>query len=88
MNELRRRIAALESRTGAGRDCVEVIIRTFVSPGPNGPVASEPRALVSASGSWRIDREPGESAEAFMERARQTVPRPSGGVARLVQCGQ
>jgi hypothetical protein len=83
--ELGRRLTALESKAGIGHDSVEVIIRTFVLPGPNGPVKSEPNAIISLSHGWRIERKPGESAEAFVNRAADAAPLTFGGVTSLME---
>lgn len=83
--DIGRRLAVLESKAGLGQDTIEVIIRTFVSPGPNGPVESEPRALVSLTHGWRIERSDGETKEAFIDRATKEAPRNSGAVTRLVE---
>lgn len=82
-NEIERRLAALERKAGPSADRVSVIIRRMVTPGiPPGEAAT----FVSINpGGWRVDREPGETEAAFLERARATAPRPIGGIARLLQ---
>lgn len=81
-HDIARRLIALETRSGVG-NTIAVILRTFVQPSNNGPVAVEPRAYVDAFGKWRMDRERGETAEAFTQRATRDVPRVARQVARL-----
>jgi hypothetical protein len=83
-SELERRTRALETKAGMGGEQIEVIIRTFVSPEPNGPVRSEPKAVISLPHGWRITRDLGESADAFVTRAAGAAPRVSAAVTRLV----
>jgi hypothetical protein len=82
--DIGRRVAALESKASLGQDSIEVIIRTFVSP-TTGPVESEPRALISLTHGWRIERAEDESKEAFIARATKEAPRTGGGVTRLLE---
>ena len=83
--ELGRRLSALEQKAGLAGESIEVTLRTFVSPGANGPVESEPKAILSLSHGWRIERTPGETKHAFVERALREAPRKSGSVTRLVE---
>jgi len=83
--ELGKRVSALEQKAGLSGESIEVILRTFVSPGPNGPVRSEPRAIVGLAQGWRVDREQGESAADFLRRAMHTAPRTPGCIPRLVE---
>lgn len=85
MSDLQKRVKALEERAGLGDDRITVIVRTFVRPGPNGPQETALAAFASHGGGWRIDREPGEGREAFIDRASAAVPRPSNGVGCLVE---
>lgn len=80
--DMARRISALELKAGLGHDGVDVIIRTFVSPGPHGPQESDCKALCSPCG-WQVDREPGEARDAFIQRASGIAPRGAGGLAVL-----
>jgi hypothetical protein len=81
---IERRIEALEKRHGL-TDRLEVIIRRLVTPSPDGPVLMEPGTYISYPGGWRCDREPGESAEAFLERAKRTVPHSPQMIPRLME---
>lgn len=84
-NEIERRLAALERKAGPSADRVSVIIRRMVTPGiPPGEAATFVSINPGAAG-WRVDREPGETEAAFLERARATAPRSVGGIARLLQ---
>jgi hypothetical protein len=84
-NELERRLEALERKAGPSADLVSVIIRRIVTPGvPQGEAATFISINPGAEG-WRVDRDAGETEAAFLERARATLPRPMGGIARLVQ---
>lgn len=77
------RLEELEQRVGTADGIV--IIRTFVSPSPNGPVKSEPRAFISLTHDWRVEREPGEPADAFIRRAGQVAPCTPGCITRLLE---
>jgi hypothetical protein len=81
--ELERRLSALENRAGIGRDLVEVIIRTFVQVSPDGPLKSEPRAIVNLGDGSRVARNAGESVEDFIDRVVATAPRVPGCITRL-----
>lgn len=83
MSDLQKRVRALEERAGLGDERITVIVRTFVRPGANGP---EDTALAAfTSGKWRMDREPGEDREAFIDRASAAVPRTTNGVGCMVE---
>lgn len=81
--DIERRISLLEQRAVFDREGIDVILRTFVSPGPSGAVQSEPRAIISLTDGWRLEREQGESAEEFVKRACSTAPRTPGYITRL-----
>lgn len=81
--DIERRISALEQKAGLGHEGIDVILRTFVSPGPDGAVRSEPRAIISLTDDWRVEREQGESAEDFVDRTCRTAPRTLGRITRL-----
>lgn len=85
MTNLARRLGAIEQRLGSGSDSVTAILRTLVEPGTHGPVPLEPRAIASLAGGWRIEREPGEGADAFARRAMGAAPRTPRGIARLLE---
>jgi hypothetical protein len=76
------RLEALEQRP-CFQDQGPWIVR-FVSPGGS---SREAVAYKDVNG-WRCDREPGEDAAAFHERACSTCPRPMNGVAVLVEVGE
>lgn len=84
MRDLERRIAELERKAG-GENMISVIVRSFYAPGAKGPQRCEPRAYVCAATGWRLDREPGEEAEAFERRAIVLVPREPGAFTVLRQ---
>ena len=80
---LETRVAKLESRTLPADP--DVMVLCFVSPNTPKP---EPVAYSTGFGrqDWRCEREPGESAEAHLERAKTTMPgNPCGGRV-LIQC--
>lgn len=82
MSDVRKRLTALESKAGIGGERIDVIVRTFVRPGPNGAEDSECIGFVSPCG-WRIDREAGEARDSFVKRACAAAPRGAGGMAVL-----
>lgn len=81
--DIERRISALEQKAGLGHEGIDVILRTFVSPGTDGPVRSEPRAIISLTDGWRVERAQGETAEEFVDRACRSAPRTPGRITRL-----
>lgn len=83
--KLENRIAALEQKAGVGRDRIDVILRTIVSPSANGPAHHPITALACDGAGWSIKRQADESEQAFLVRAYATVPRPAHGVASLRQ---
>lgn len=82
---LDRRLAALESLSGSDEGRITAILRTFVEPGPGGPVKADPKAIISEAHGWRIEREAGESIDAFITRVIEAAPQTVGGVTRLVE---
>jgi hypothetical protein len=75
------RVEALEQRPRFQEQGPRIV--RFVSPG----ALREPVAYKDASG-WRCDREAGEDAAAFRERACSAYPRPIGGPAVLVEVAE
>jgi hypothetical protein len=82
--KLENRIDALE-RKMATNDELTVWIISFVRPGPNGPIESEPIAYVGNDGE-RWDRQKGETLDQLKERASREVTRSAWGFACLREC--
>ena len=71
MNGMERRLKCLEKKSGGNLLTVSAIIRKFVSPGPDGPVDSGhaiATILVGPNRGSRLDRQEGETMEAFEQR--------------------
>lgn len=84
---IERRLAALEQRVTPG-DRFDVIIQSFVRPGPNGPIEDVPTGYASGWGAdaRRWHRQPGETLDDLKERAKREAPRGAGGMAVLREC--
>jgi hypothetical protein len=69
MNALEKRVEALERRLAIAETELLVIYRLIVRPGEHGP------EVIAATGrghqEWRIEREPDETYDGFIERARE-----------------
>lgn len=78
---LQSRIEDLEQQTRG--DNRLTVVRVIVSP--VGASVPEPSAYEQRAGSWRLDRQPGESQEAFRARAVELVPRNASGFASMLE---
>lgn len=83
MPSIEARLVRLEKAHAGGG--INIVLRTFVSPGADGPVKHPITALRTPDGGWHLTREDGESEREFLDRAYSVVPRPAHGVACLRQ---
>lgn len=80
------RLAKLEGAMGgAEKKGITVFIRSvWADNGKPAAIQPEPIGAKQMGRDWSLSRDPGESVESFMERAKATVPRGSDGAAGIL----
>jgi hypothetical protein len=84
MRGLDHRVAALEQRTMPDR--LDVIVVSFVRPGIAGPIEDVPTGYTAGWGDdlRRWDRQPGETLDELLDRAKRNAARRPGCIPCLL----